>query len=1218
MKKILLLIVFTFSYSCATFKSIQPKPLKQELLNINKETVNLFLVGDAGKPDKNNAPKALLAMQEYFKNADKHDFLFFLGDNIYPKGFPAKEEKGHEAAKEALKVQLDVARTFPGRVFFVPGNHDWYSGIKGLKRQEQMVEDVLGKNTFKPENGCAIERIKINEKVVLLLVDSQWYITNWNKQPAINDKCGIKTRDRFLDEFRSEIKKARGKTTLVAIHHPMFTNGPHGGQYTFKEHMKPVPVLGTVKNILRTTTGVSNADLSNWFYNDLRKHVIAAAQENDNVIFLSGHEHNLQFIQSDNLTQIVSGSGSKTTGVRPRGAEQFGLGANGFAVLNVYKDQTSDVQFVEAESNAVVFRKDINTLKKKPLINYPEQFLDSIEASVYSKEETTKSPFYKMLWGERFRTYYSKPVTAKTVNLDTLYGGLKPVRKGGGTQSRSLRLEDAQGRQYVMRAVNKSATQYIQAAVFGDQYVEGQFDNTETEALVKDVFTGAHPYAPLVIGTLSDATGIYHLNPKLYYIPKQNALQQFNDTFGNELYLFEEHASDGHLYLGGNNFTGEIISTLDLIEEIHSDEDIAVDQENFMRSRLFDMLIGDWDRHHDQWRWMAFKENGKTVYKALPRDRDQAFSMMSEGVMLSAGVTLIPAARVLRKYAPDLKDVKGVNMEPYPLDMAFLTDIDKTVWDAQVKYIQQHITDSVIDAAFLELPKEVQDSTVVKMKNLLKSRRSNLQTISDRYFKLVNKFAVITGTNKDDFIEVESFEDGTVEVSVLRKKDDTVKDRFHHRVYNPNQTQEIWIYGLDDDDTFVIKGKSRKIKIRLIGGQNKDDYNVEKGKNVKIYDYKTKANDFSEAGHAKIKLTDDYETNVYNYKKLKNNTNQLVPILGANPDDGFKLGLAETYTTYGFERNPFTSQHKVKGAYYFATNGFELLYAGEFAHVLGRLNLLIEVGFQSPNYTLNFFGYGNETSNFDDEFGLDYNRVKVRSFNISPSLVWNSNRGSKIQLGLDFETVEVHKSSNRFVQDNGALLPHYIFEEVQFGNVNAAYHFSNYDNKAYPTTGLLFQLDLGYTKNLDTANRGHGYIIPKMSLVHKLNYSGRLVLASTIKGQVNTGDDYEFYQAAAIGGEDGLRGYRNQRFTGHSAFYQNSDVRYSFSNLKTPVLPLKIGAYGSFDYGRVWASHEDSDTWHNSYGGGLFANGAGLFSANIGLFNSSDGLRVAFALGFGF
>src|SRR5690606_15477654 len=417
---------------------------------------------------------------------------------------------------------------------------------------------------------------------------------------------------------------------------------------------------------------------------------------------------------------------------------------------------------------------------------------------------------------------------------------------------------------------------------------EGQFDDTASEKLVKDVFTGSHPYAPLVVGTLSDAIGVYHLNPRLFYIPKQNALGDFNNEFGDELYLLEEHASDGHTELAGGKFTGDIISTMDMMEELHSDEDVVIDQENYIRARLFDMLIGDWDRHQDQWRWLEFKENGKTVFRALPRDRDQAFSIMSDGFMLSAGVALIPMARVLRKYSPDLTDVKGVNMEPYPLDMALLVDIDKNEWDKQVQLITNKITDSIIDLAFSKIPKEVQDAGTVTLKETLKQRRANLQKIADRYYKVISKIGVVTGTNKDDYIKIETAENGITTVTAFRKKEGNVTDQFHRRTYYPETTKEIWVYGLDDDDTFEVTGKNNKIKIRLIGGLDKDEFKVASKNNVVVYDYKSEENSVSEAKKVRIKFSNDYTTNRYDYEKLKNNTNQIIPTIGANPDDGLK------------------------------------------------------------------------------------------------------------------------------------------------------------------------------------------------------------------------------------------------------------------------------------------------------------------------------------------
>lgn len=1211
----IIIILFLFN-SCATFNTPDVIQGNYETGN-NKIAHTFFLIGDAGQPDNGQMPKALKAIESRFVEANDNDVLLFLGDNIYPSGFSEKDSLERSNAELAIQLQVDVAKKFPGRVCFIPGNHDWYSGLKGLKRQEDYVEDRLGKNTFLPENGCPFEKINIHDNTVLLIVDSHWYITNWDKHPIINDDCDIKTKDHFLDEFTSEIKKARGKTTLVAIHHPMYTNGPHGGNYSFKDHLKPLPVMGTVKNVLRTTTGVVNADMSNQFYNDLRKKLITAAQHNENVIFLSGHEHSLQYIESDNLKQVISGSGSKSTPVRQRNTGDFGYPSNGFAILNVYENGSVIVQFIDANTNKVVFEKLINGPKKNLKLNYPDHFPDTVTSMVYSKEETSRSGLFKFFWGDRFSKYFSTAVKAETVDLDTLFGGLRPVRKGGGTQSRSLRLINPEGKQYVMRGVRKSATQYIQAAVFSDNYLEGQFEGTGTQKLVEYVFTGSHPYAPLTVARLSDAAGVYHLNPQLYYIPKQPALKQFNSEFGDELYLLEEHASEGHKELAGGNFTGNIISTLDVIDEIHSDEDVEIDQVSYIRARLFDMLIGDWDRHHDQWRWMEFDEKGKTVYEPLPRDRDQAYSRMSDGFILGTAVNLLPAASLLRKYSPDLKDVKGVNKEPYPLDMAFLTRIDKQVWDDQVKFIQTNVTNAVIDEAMAQMPVEVQDETVDEIKSILEQRRGNLQKIADRYYKLIAKYGVITATNKDDYININALENGDVEVSIYRKKDNTVKDRFHHKVYNPKQTKALWIYGLDDDDTFEVNGKSRHIKIRLIGGQNNDNYIVENGKNIVIYDYKSKKNDLGKAKKARIVLTDDYQTNVYDYKKPKANTNQIVPLLGANPDDGLKMGLINTYTTYGFERNPFTAKHEFKGAYYFATNGYELNYSGEFAHVLGKLNLGVDIQFNSPNFTLNFFGYGNETENFDDDLGLDYNRVKTRTFGIQPELIWNSKRGSEISFGGSYESIEVHNTVNRYVSDN-AVLPAYLFDEVQFAGAHVQYDFVNYDNKAYPTNGMHFSLKTGYKQNMDNSDRGFGYLISNLGLAHKIDHSGKLVIATQMKGWFNFGNNFEFYQAASIGGNDGLRGYRNQRFTGKSAVYQNTDLRYSFNTIKTSFIPVRLGLYGAFDYGRIWMENDDSKKWHNTYGGGFFVNATEVISANIGMFDSSDGIRIAFGLGFGF
>ena len=82
---------------------------------------------------------------------------------------------------------------------------------------------------------------------------------------------------------------------------------------------------------------------------------------------------------------------------------------------------------------------------------------------------------------------------------------------------------------------------------------------------------------------------------------------------------------EGHQNYGGAK---ESINTPELIAKLKKNHKHTVDSEHVLRSRLFDLLIGDWDRHDDQWRWGVYDDperpNSK-LYRAIPRDRDQAF-----------------------------------------------------------------------------------------------------------------------------------------------------------------------------------------------------------------------------------------------------------------------------------------------------------------------------------------------------------------------------------------------------------------------------------------------------------------------------------------------------------------------------------------------------------------------------------------------------------------
>jgi len=1231
------ILIFLFITGCATYDTKYVDEQHAIDVNVTKEISHTFyLIGDAGLSPMGGMNPALKIFKDKLDKAAENSTAIFLGDNIYPAGLPDPKDStvAYLTAKNHLDAQLKTLDNFKGRPLFIPGNHDWYTeGLIGLEREEDYIKSSLKqKNPFLPENGCPIDVVEIGDDVVVITIDSEWYLTNWDKRPDINDKCEIKSRDKFLLELEDAIKDYRDRTTVIAMHHPTTSYGPHGGEYSLrkqfypKELPFPVPILGTFINVLRNTSGASVEDLNNKRYRELRDRVTTLAQFSDKVIFASGHEHSLQYIIENNTPQIVSGSGAKEGTTRLLNGSQFNTGKMGYATLEIYTDGSSRVRFYgvdEEEKEAFLFTNEVFPPTQNDYVGeFTTNFPDSVKASVYSQEEVDKSGFYKSIWGERYRKYYGTEVKVPTVNLDSLMGGLKPVKKGGGHQSKSLRLRAKDGREYVMRALRKSAELYLQSMAFQDQYVLDDLKETYTQELLQDFYTGSHPYGPFTTGILSDAVGLYHTNPVLYYVPKQPALKEYNDSFGDELYMIEEHAGDGHGNLASFGFSNELKSTDSMLEDLRDDEKYDVEKDLYLRARLFDMVLGDWDRHVDQWRWAEFKdeEKGKIIYRPVPRDRDQVFSKMGDGALMNIATRIIPGLRLMEGFTEDIRNVKGFNSSPmtYVLDLTLLGETEKKQWLAQAKYLQENLTVKEIDKAFNAFPEEVRDETVEEIKTILLARLRQIQDTAEEYYEVLNKYAVVAGTDKDDWFEINRLNEKETEVKVYRNIDDEKQKLFYYKIFTIEDTKELWVFGLDDDDIFEVNNSTNLpgVKVRIIGGHNNDIYRVEDGRNVALYDFKSKNNTFEKTGGAKVKLSDDYELNTYQPLKLRNSFNQIIPTIGFNPDDGVRIGFMNTYTYNGFRQNPFTQRHSFAASYYFATSGFDFKYQGEFAHVFENWNGELTTRFTSPNFAINFFGYGNNSENLDEDLDFDYNRVRLRQIEFSPSMVWRGQLGAKVKLGVSYQNISVEETDDRFIntfyQQNG--------EETNsdFVGVHAGYSFENKDNEAFPTLGMSTSLQVGFKENISKNGGNYGYIIPTIGFDYKLIPNGRLVLATKWKAHFNIGNGYEFYQAASIGGLDGLRGFRNQRFTGKTSYYQNTDIRFSLRKKRTRLLPMAMGIFGGFDYGRVWYPGISSERWHTSYGGGFFLNASDVISINTAIFASEDGPRFTFGLGFGF
>ncbi|WP_373074564.1 ShlB/FhaC/HecB family hemolysin secretion/activation protein, partial [Zeaxanthinibacter enoshimensis] len=1041
----------------------------------------------------------------------------------------------------------------------------------------------------------------------------------------------INTRRRFIEELEDKIGDAQDKNILIVMHHPVFSNGIFAGKTTLKEHLLPLPVLGTIKQEIDDLSGFNPDRLSSLRYGYLRVLVSALAQASDRITLVSGHEESLQYLEGGGLHQLITGSVAAKTATK-RSEDRintyggslpfegkFTYGEKGFAKLEYFKDGSSKVTFITAEEDLDAIPILPPFPEKELMKEFPEIPGDSATSSVWTDPDDLNKPgFYRFLWGERYRKYFGESVTAPVAMLDTLYGGLKVTKTGGGHQSYSIRLEDKDGKEYSMRSLRKNALKFLKFKVKGIAYTGNKYEGTVVEEFINDFFTTAHPYMQLVINPLARAVGINHSDPYLYYIPKQEALGELNEEFGGELYFIEPRPSEEQVnnkgYRRALDDQGEVKefeSTTDMLEKIKEDESYSVDQRDFIRARVFDMLIGDWDRHQDQWRWIEYeKDDDNKVFIPIPRDRDNAFPRF-DGVGMDLVQMFVPGSRRFQSYGPEIKSVKWLNTGGNKLDRAVLNQFPAEVWEEEARYIQEHLSPEIIANAFDRLPEEVQDSTTRRIQQDLKTRLERLPEYARQYSEYLDRVVSLKGTEKDDKFTISRNEDGSTRVLIQRLLSDEKDEIMYDRTFDPKVTKELWIYGLGDDDEFIVDGEGKaKIMIRLVGGYGKDSFRVLNDDELKVYDWKDEETVFTEET-PDTQFSDLYETNTFHWRYFEPNYNVLAPNLGFRTDDGFFIGLRNTYTDNGFNGNPFRQQHSIAANYYFAFRALELAYKGTWANIFPSWNFELEGYHTNNRFTTNFFGIGNETVNNEDTFGRDYYRSRMQVTKASAGISYHT---LKIR-GL-FESYKVQEMEDRlFIPDN---LGTTVFDDQYYLGAETSLNYENKNAPDFPSKALSFGLTGGYKWNTDLSDVQFGYLSFNLGFAHQLLPTGGIVLASKAEVKTNFGDDYFFYHAPSIGGDNGLRGYRDQRFSGKTYFYQSSDLRFRVLKTMTPVAPINGGFYGGFDYGRVWTPGQDSSEWHTSQGIGIWLSGYNFLTVQGGFFNSDEGNLIQVGLGFDF
>ena len=1191
----------------------------------------VWLIGDAGEAERDPLEPNFKFLKSQLDGAEENSAVVFLGDNIYPAGLPTFEDPEKRAeAERRLDAQLDLLSDFDGNPFFVPGNHDWnkYSarGREAVRRQEQYIHEKLNReDVFLPNDGCSGPIVvELEDNLVLVVIDTEWWLHDWDKEPDMNQGCPNHTRPEFVKELEYVISEYDDKNILVAAHHPIFTNGPHGGFFTVEDHLFPLrdinkalwiplPVIGSIYPVYRKVFG-HRQDNTNPLYERFRQHYFDATYRKKNIVYAAGHEHSLQYFNHLDNHYIVSGSGCKTSPVRSQQDAEFAQSSEGFSKLIYMADGSVYAEFWNPDGDGstghVSYRRQLRDKVLQPGAqgNPPGSMPDSVSTAAH--EIYNASNLQEVLWGEHYRGAWTAEVKAPTLNLSTTMGGLTPIKLGGGQQSKSMRLETPDKRQFVLRSIAKDASLLVPENI----------ENTVYADLLQDQISMAHPYGAFVVPPMAAAVGVYHTNPQLVYVPKQVALGDYNRSFGDQFYLFEERPRGDLSDVESFGNSKKIISYGSLIRKTQSGHDHRVEQKQVLRSRLFDIWLGDWDRHDDQWRWASFEKKGYTEYEPIPRDRDQVFLRM-DGLLPSL-LTGKAGLRQFQTFDFDIRDIKGLCFNAKHFDRAFLTEQDQKDWVKMAEKLRVLMTDSMIEAGIGSWPDTIFALNGPDIINKLKARRDRLPEFAREYYAFLAREVDVVGTDERERFIATRINDLETRVEVWAlNHDGKKKDKLFERVFNRKETAEVRLYGLYGDDEFKITGEARDgVLIRVIGGEGEDviedDSRINGMRNMtKIYD--NEAGTIFRLGSEAAKHTSPKpEVHEYDRKAFKFDHALPVVYLAYNLDDGFFAAGGARITKQGFRSAPYKYKQSFRLQYAVATGAYGGRYTGDFINVLKPFDLYLDFEAYAPTYVQNFFGLGNETVYDTDD--LDFNRLRMSQIKFSPSLkkTFNS-QVHEFRIGPRYTQTTVEQTDGRFIVDDLLEIDEDEFEDLHYLGVGIEYKLFKSDSRILPTNGLNFELEAEWKANFEDVESNFTHLRGELSTYFSCKNPFKATLAMRLGGATNIGD-YSFFQANALGRNANLRGHRADRFAGDDAAWFNSDLRLSLFRFRNRVMPGTVGLLGSYDIGRVWYENENSNVWHPAMGGGIWFSPLDFAAISLAYMTSDDDDLIEFRFGFFF
>jgi hypothetical protein len=615
---------------------------------------------------------------------------------------------------------------------------------------------------------------------------------------------------------------------------------------------------------------------------------------------------------------------------------------------------------------------------------------------------------------------------------------------------------------------------------------------------------------------------------------------------------------------------------------------------------------------------------GMPLWQPLPEDPD--FVLVRHDGVTSA---------VIRGRVPDFLKfsqnfpgkLEGPLNNSYQVDRWLLTDLDAADWEAVAKDVASRLGDDVIEKAIRRLPPQWFAVNGQQTIADLKTRRAGLVAYVLRVYRLEAETVNVHATDQAEVVTLARGTDDSVELTIAVAGGAAP---YYRRRFLANDTNEIRVHLHGGNDRVTRTGAAGgPILVRVVAGGGHDVVDDSKSGGTDVW---------RDAGTVEVlrgsgtKVRGDVWVNPEPVKgapwiepRSFGHFTVGTAIVGYSPDAGAILGYGFTRTGWGFRTaGAAASEQTIRGA--FATSDLlgRVDYSGTFRRPASKLAFRFEA-FASGIERANFFGYGNDTPK---ETNRDRYRTQQEVFHAAPALVVEQGRRFEAFVAPELRYSQSETGPGSILGERApagagdygqvAVRGGVRYDSRERAEIHAASDLaagaSQLGGEGRQVTGLSIQAS--------------GFVVPKAWDVTS-QYGGfdgtvaaylgnsRAHLALRVGGRTLVGDDYAWFDAAYIGSRNN-RGFLSHRFTGDSSLFGTVALRAWIREVPVSI-PVRFGVIGFVDTGRVWYNSEDSNTWHNSFGGGLmFQPLAAPTTVYAALAHSKEGNRFYFGVGFPF